>query len=299
VHPVVTSRANRPRLADTDLRRLFERSRAARWGVDASRFAEAVHASLQKSAPEGTEARELARLAGTLHLEDLALAAACADGNEAAWDHFVLEQRPALYRAADALDPGGGARDVADGIYADLYGLPSRDGTRRSLLAYYHGRSTLSTWLRAVLSQRMVDRARERKRLDPLPEDPALPSPEPAPDPDRSRMIELMQRVLLLAVAALDPRDRLRLGYYYRQQLTLAQAGRLLGEHEATVSRQLARTRRDLRADVTARLKADGLSDGEIAECIAASAADAGPLDLADLFEPTAAGKKPAPDRSS
>ena len=78
----------------------------------------------------------------------------------AAWDHFVLEMRPGLYRAADALDPSGGARELADSLYADLYGVDQRGGARQSLLRYFHGRSSLATWLRAVLAQRYVDRVR-------------------------------------------------------------------------------------------------------------------------------------------
>ena len=44
---------------------------------------------------------------------------------------------------------------------------------------------------------------------------------------------------------ALAPRDRLRLAYYYVEELTLAEIGKLLGEHEATVSRKLERTESD------------------------------------------------------
>ena len=67
------------------------------------------------------------------HAADLELARRCAIGDEAAWDRFVLEFRPVLYRAADMLEPGGGARDLADALYADLYGVNERDGERRSL----------------------------------------------------------------------------------------------------------------------------------------------------------------------
>jgi hypothetical protein len=42
---------------------------------------------------------------------------------------------------------------------------------------------------------------------------------------------------------------------YYVDQLTLAEIGRTLGEHESTVSRQLERTRRALRETVTDLLK--------------------------------------------
>ena len=80
-------------------------------------------------------------------------------------------QRPLLYRAADALDPGGGARDLADSLYADLFGIGDHAGERQSLFRYFHGRSSLTTWLRAVLAQRHVDRLRTHRRLDALPEE--------------------------------------------------------------------------------------------------------------------------------
>jgi RNA polymerase sigma factor (sigma-70 family) len=212
----------------------------------------------------------------------------------------MKEHRPALYRAADALDPGGGARDLADALYADLYGLAARGGARNSLLAYYHGRSTLATWLRAVLAQRLVDRARQRRRLEPLPDEPVLAAGQaPAPDPDAAVLAARLRSALSTAVASLEPRDRWRLACYYGQQMTLAETGRLLREHEATVSRQLARTRGTLRADVERLLRAAGLSEATIAESFEAALGDAGPLDLADLFAQAGAGKNPAADRST
>ncbi len=226
------------------------------------------------------------------YARDLELARLCEAGDEHAWERFVLEYRPALYRAADALDSSGGARDLADSLYADLYS--------KSLLRYFQGRSSLVTWLRAVLAQRYVDRVRAQKRFEPLPdEDRASPRPEgrpvDPPDPDRSRHLALLGQALARAVDRLDSRDRLRLGCYYGQELTLAETGRLLKEHEATVSRQLARTRRTLREDVERQLREDpGLSDAQLGECFAAASEDAGPLDLGLLL----GCKKSEPDRS-
>ena len=95
----------------------------------------------------------------------------------------------------------------------------------------------------------------------------------------------LLASILARVVSALPPRDRLRLSAYYVQDLTLAQVGRLLQEHEATVSRQLARTRRAIRADVERTLREEaGLDEAQVAECLAAVAADPGPLDLTRLF---------------
>jgi RNA polymerase sigma factor (sigma-70 family) len=265
--------------------------------VTAERFAAVLEASLDH-AFRGVEPgrRELLQQASSLHLEDLALATACADGHDPAWEHFIREHRPGLYRAADAIDRTGGSRELADALYGDLFGLQGRDGRRQSLLAYYHGRSALGTWLRAVLAQRVVDRARSRKRLAPLPEEPlASGQPFSGPDPEQPRRAEMMSRALADAVGRLDPRDRWRLGCYYHEQLTLAQTGRLLGEHEATVSRQVARTRRALRELIVERLRADGVSDAEIAECFDAAVADVGTLDLGAVF----ARKDPAAGRST
>ena len=124
----------------------------------------------------------------TLHAADLELARQCAAGDEQAWERFVLEYRPLLYRAADALDPSGSARDLADSLYADLYGIPEGESERRSLFRYFQGRSSLATWLRAVLSQRYVDRLRAQRRFEPLPDESTRRGvpPKPAATPRRA-----------------------------------------------------------------------------------------------------------------
>ena len=95
-----------------------------------------------------------------------------------------------------------------------------------------------------------------------------------------------MHAVLAAAIAALAPRDRLRLACYYAQEMTLAQIGKLTREHEATVSRQLAQTRRSIREDVERRLKSEhGFSNAEIDECFESIVDDAGNLDLGDWLD--------------
>src|SRR5205823_14519903 len=88
-------------------------------------------------------------------------------------------------------------------------------------------------------------------------------------DPNRSRYLEFMTTSLAAAIAALDPRDRLRLALYYAQDLTLAQIGRTLREHEATVSRHLSHTRAAIREDVERRLCGEhGLVPEAVAEFV-------------------------------
>jgi RNA polymerase sigma-70 factor (ECF subfamily) len=274
-------------------RRLYREAHAEQWSVPLGRFTEALQASADRAAPA-----DLGRYLRGLHLEELALACACSAGDERAWEHFVREHRPVLYRAADALAPGGSARELADSLYADLYGIRERDGQRQSLFRYFHGRSSLATWLRAVLAQRHVDAIRAGRRLDPLPDDDSthvsVRVSSVSPDPDRTRYLALAQRALTIAVSMLTSKDRLRLECYYSQELTLAQTGRILREHEATVSRQLAKTRQTLRREVERHLRQEHrLDDAQIERCFACVSEDPGPLDLGGMLR-----KNSAPDRS-
>jgi RNA polymerase sigma-70 factor (ECF subfamily) len=278
--------------------RLHAQAHADRWGVTIDAFQLALGASAARGVPASARGpAEVERYLGSLHLDDLALACACAAGQEAAWEHFVREFRPVLHRAASAIDSTGNGRELADSLFTDLFGLGTGSGARASLFRYFHGRSSLATWLRAVLSQRHVDRVRAARRFAPLPDENALPSrPPSAQEPaDRKRFLALIRPLLALAVAALAARDRLRLSSYYAQDLTLAEIGRLLGEHEATVSRQLARARRAIRDSVERQLRdAHGLSETAIREGLASIVADAGSLDLADVLR-----KIDAPERST
>ena len=285
------SRIEPVRIDPALVRLLHARAQGERWRVSIDRLAEALSESADRAfggTPASIEAVE--RYLTGLHLEDLALACGCMAGEEEAWAHVVREYRPALYRTADACDPGGGARELADSLYGELFGVTEKEGERRSLFRYFHGRSSLSTWLRSVLTQRFIGRVRARKRERALPDEEspeALLAPALPADPERERHVTMMRAALGSAIAALDTRDRLRLGCYYAEDLTLAETGRILREHEATVSRQLARTRHAIKADVSRRLREEaGLTEAAIAECFASIAADAGPLDLRELVGP-------------
>ena len=292
------------------LLRLREKAQADRWKVPPEVFSNALERSAEKAfAGRSPSDADLDRYYDSLHLADLALACACAMGREDAWDHFVKEFRPGMYRAADAMDPGGGAREVATALYAELFGLKEKDGIRQSVFRYFHGRSSLATWLRSLVSQRFIDRHRETRKLAPLPDDssaaPLRAAPAPI-DPDRARYVAAMRAVLAAAIAALAPRDRMRLACYYAQEMTLAQIGTVTREHEATVSRQLAKTRKAIREDVERRLREEkGFAKGEIDECFASIVDDAGNLDLDEWLGSSSrhslgegGRKKPNVDRS-
>jgi len=286
------------RLGSALAARLHRRAGAERWQVSVADFAAALERSAAKAGGCGERAAE--QYLDALHLEDLALACACTQGDEAAWEHFVREYRPTLYRAATAL-AGDEGRELADSIYGELFGLKERDGERQSLFRYFHGRSSLGTWLRAILAQRQVDRARATRRLDPLPEEDApdtLTAAAGHADPDTRRLAELVRNALGRALSRLAPRDRLRLGWYYAQEMTLAEIGRLTKEHEATVSRHLSRARKTLREDVERQLGEAGLNAAAIRESFAAVVQDAGETDMAEMLGADAGRKNAALDRS-
>ena len=100
-------------------------------------------------------------------------------------------------------------------------------------------------------------------------------------------MVDVLRSSLGSAVGRLGPRDRLRLGCYYAQQLTLAQTGKLLKEHEATVSRQLARTRKIIREEVERDLRARGMNDAQITRCFECVTEDAGATNLDEMLAGT------------
>ena len=145
-----------------------------------------------------------------------------------------------------------------------------------------------------MLAQRHVDRLRAARRLDPLPDNAEIPERPAASGPqraDRERLSNLAQDALAASVARLEPRDRLRLGLYYAQDMTLAAIGRALRESEATASRHLARTRRALRDDVAAILKTSHhMDERTIDECFQSLVDDPGALDLGALVKDSVAG---------
>jgi RNA polymerase sigma-70 factor len=300
---------------------LYAQSQSGRWGLSREGFSEALERSAKKRcASLSVTLHQLEEFLSALHLEDLALACACAEGREAAWEHFFATYRPYLRAAAAAILRCGSssaeACELADSLFADLYGLADGKGSARSLFRYFHGRSSLKTWLRAVLAQRHIDAIRAGRRFEELGEDDEQDSRQLAPsgpqlhpdDPHRERYLALFGRALSEAFAQLEPPDRERLRFYYTEEKTLAEIGRLLGEHESSVSRHLDRVRRNLRGAVETILRRGfgapngsaveaGLGDPEIALCFQYGAEHA-PIDLDKLLPPTkpqnpAARKRP------
>jgi RNA polymerase sigma-70 factor (ECF subfamily) len=276
---------------------LYSQSAGARWGLSQSQFACGLERSLCKRFQDGVPSPgRLEEYLLTLHLEDLALTTACIEGSEAAWEYFVAEYRGYLRAAAGAITKasryGANSQELADSLFSDLFGLTDGKRGERSLFRYFHGRSSLKTWLRTVLAQRHVDHIRSHRRLESLDaedgEKPVLP-PErvqqrPLQDPHRAHYLSCFSATLQRCLKLLLPGDRERLELYYVRQMKLAEIGRQLGEHESSVSRNLERIRQELRALTEQHLRdAFSLSDAEIQQCFEYAAEDV-PIDFRRLF---------------
>lgn len=256
--------------------RLYERSAARRWRIAEADFSQVLERAIERRfAAEIANPAEIEVFLDSLHVEDLALAIACRAGNADAWREFDARYYAVIKSFARAIARDTDrAREIESSLYGDLFDVARVGNPRRSPLDYYHGRSALAAWLRVVIVRREADWLRERYHTVAAAAAAAGPVESgdrvhaaPA-DPDRARFIPMLAQALDAALAELDARDRLRLSYYYVQGLTLAETGVLLGEHESSVSRNLARIRLAIRQRVARVLTREHhLSDDQIIRC--------------------------------
>ena len=226
-----------------------------------------------------------AELLSHIKAGELCLAVACEKGDDAAWLAFEKEYRHAMQGAARALTKDEAeAEDVVQFVFGELFGI-RLDGDRRiSKLAHYSGRGSLGGWLRAVVYQAFIDRKRQTARFEQV-EDVAefdrlaakseavgrmLSAPVAQPDEiEDSRLRRVTEEAMTLAFAAMEPKDRLMLNYYYFDDLTLREIGQLVRVHEATISRWLARAQKNVRKKTEEVLQRNyGLRRAEVAECL-------------------------------
>jgi RNA polymerase sigma-70 factor, ECF subfamily len=254
------------------LRVLYEKSGGERYGLTLQAFGIVLEQVAVKYVPQATQQQKL-EFWRDLKLEELALARACAAGHDAAWQAFLTRFREKLYDIARGITKeDSSARDLADSLYADLYGTSERDGCRVSRLNFYMGRGSLEGWLRTVLAQEFVNRYRKTKRLVSLEEqaEDGVQFSAAAPSSPTSPLDSRLGAALDEALGQLADEDRLVLASYYLDDRTLTEIGRVVGVHESTISRRLEKLLKTLRKQVLAGLVSRGMNRGQAEEALEA-----------------------------
>ncbi len=252
------------------VRELFVVSGAAEFGLSEGDFGAALAAIRQKYLPSACDADSAASFYRALHLQELALARACAAGNEKAWEVFLTRYREKLYDAARAITrEDSSARELADSLYAELYGAHERDGKRISKLAYYNGRGSLEGWLRATLAQEHVNFLRRSRHEVSLEEKQEAGQQFAAVDPPAHSVADVrLAQAADEALATLAAEARYILAAYYLDGRTLAEIARVLHVHESTISRKLEKITGAVRKNIVEGLMRRGMSRAQAEEAL-------------------------------
>jgi len=252
------------------LAELQAKSGCEKIGLTAECFATILCDVAAKYLPAGSTHAEARAFLLTLRVEELAIARACAAGHNAAWEMFLTRYREKLYQSALRIArEDSAARDLADTLYAELYGTSTREGERVSKLASFTGRGSLEGWLRTVLAQEFVNRYRRTRRLVSLDEEGeegaqfAAPEPEPVLSPDAR-----LESATDAALAALSSEERTVLSAYFLDGRTLAEVARMLGVHESTISRKVDKLAKSLRKKILSNMMQQGMARRQAEEAL-------------------------------
>ncbi|MDC0672308.1 hypothetical protein [Nannocystis radixulma] len=190
--------------------------------------------------PAGTEPVEQAL--AHLRLAELFLACACAGGSAPAIAAFDAE-----FIARDRRTSDDEKQLVRQKLFLAQGDTPPR-------IARYGGRGELGSWVRTVAARVVIDGARPAREqptdddlLDALTVDPGY-TPEFAQLKQDARKI--VQAALNAAIAALAARERMLLLQYHLDGVGVVELGRLYNVAPSTISRNLARIRAVLLAQV-------------------------------------------------
>ena len=243
-------------------------SGAERFEIDQAGLAE-ILASVVRQLDCATGETGAEGFLSSLRLEELVLARACAAGNDRAWEIFLTRYRATLYESAYKIArEESAARELADSLHAELYGVNEKGQQRPSKLVYYQGRGSLQGWLRTVLAQEYVNRYRHTKRETSL--DAALDEGKQfeAAKPDLVEADPRVEAAATVELTELEPEERFLLSAYYLDRRTLAEIAKLQRVHESTISRKLERVTSGLRKRIRKRMIQSGMSPRQADEAL-------------------------------
>ncbi len=211
---------------------------------------------------------------------DSLLAAACLEGEEAAWaylfaaragsaEHLLLD---ALRKRAARLFPRD--LDRQENALADFWSrllIPETPGSL-PILARYDGLRPLVPWLIRSFQNWHVSRLRSpNEQVTHLPDDElfTLPTSVSEPDPvQQLRWHEVFREAASCWLATLPDEELLLLGLRWRYRLSQRQIAQLLGVHEGTISRRLSHLRDCCLDYLARRLEDAGWTDEDLTPLI-------------------------------
>ena len=146
---------------------------------------------------------------------------------------MMIEMARRIVSSADA-------EDVVGSVVVDLW--------QRRKLARFEGRSSLKTWLGAVVINAALNARRRVDRPDARAELPEYSS-EPRAETEPAAEDQKLVAVLGDAIASLPPPTRALVLMYYEQDLTLDALTKVHGTSKSTLSRMLRDARDQIRAE--------------------------------------------------
>lgn len=247
---------------------LFAASGAQRYGLSIEVFTGMLAEVAGKYLQPGTDEEALRQFLSGIHLDELVLARACAAGNESAWEAFLVRYRDSLYQAGISIaNDYQVGRELADSLYADLWGAGNIHGTSR--LNSYMGYGSLEGWLRTIMARSFIDRYRSERRLvslqEQLDEGLQLVAPSERPVAPVNPYIE---EATDEALGALDAEDRFVLNSFFLHHRTLAELAGILRVHESTVSRRVHKITANLRKQIVRGMMRRGMSRRQAEEVL-------------------------------
>lgn len=254
---------------------IYQNSGASRFGISSDEFARILSEIATKNLSHIEDEKKARDFFSGLHVEELALARACAAGSDAAWETFLTRYRVALYDMAQSIARDESiARDLADNIFADLYGSEGSGTQRVSKLASYTGCGSLLGWMRAVMSRAFINIYRSGRRMVSLEEQEAAGELPTQPKEENVPVDGRLERATGEAIAALTGEDRFLLASYFLDGRTLAEVARTLGMHESTASRRLEKITSGLRKKIRDNMIRQGMSRAQAEEALEADVRD-------------------------
>jgi RNA polymerase sigma-70 factor len=208
----------------------------------------------------------------SLHTSDLILSLACARGDDAAWRRFCeLYRNHVESLTRNLMGRRSDPEELCDALWVDLF-LPDSSGNSR--IASYDGRSSLATWLRVVVNNRVINELQRKNfrwtTLDVIrePSDPpALRSVEARVSCERYQQI--IYRSFEYASRRLTSDERTLLLLRYDKGYQLGHISRMYSVHQSTITRQLDKIVGRFRTDVVSMLTYEyRMGSAAVEECM-------------------------------